>query len=123
MMKATLFILLLIAVSFTCRAVEPKKITAEQAKDALVRFIRANPAAFVGQPDPEKLAQLPMQLQRDGRYALGAFVIDVAKSTYSAAIGLQGPEPYFYNGTFVQHDGTWTAEAPGVQRVHAPSPR
>jgi hypothetical protein len=116
--------ILLSAVLCTCFAadapIQPKKpqLTAEQAKDALLRFIRANPKAFIGEPNPDKLAEIPLEAQGETGYSLGAFEFDLAQPSYFAALCVEGPEPYFYSGAFTQHDGRWTATAPKLQRVH-----
>ena len=91
--------------------------TAEQAKDALLRFIRANRTAFIGDPDPDKFARIPVKPLGEGRCALGAFRFDLSNLSYTAAIGVEGPASYFYSGAFARRDGAWTATAPNVQHA------
>lgn len=115
-MKSAIESLLFGAVFCTCLAAEPQ-LTAEQAKDALLRFIRANRTVFIGDPDPEKLAAISVKALGEGRHALGAFQFDLAKLSYTAAIGIGGPEPHFYSGGFKRDGGVWTVGAPQLQRV------
>ena len=98
---------------------KPKKreLTAEQAKDALVRFIRGHRTIFIGDPAPDKLAQCPITPLGKGRYSFGAFTIDVANHSYDAVIGIQGPAPYFYNGRFTEEDRVWTATTPTIEHA------
>ena len=121
--KTTISLLVLCAVFSACFAADPPtqtkkpQPTAEQAKDALLRFIRANRTTFIGDPDPDKLVGIPVEPLGEGRYSLGAFKFDLTNLSYSAAIGVEGPAPYFYSGAFTQHDGIWTATAPKVQHA------
>ncbi len=122
--RATLIFLSIFAAAYICSAADPtvetrgRQLTAEQAKDALLRFIRANRATFIGNPDPDKLAAIPVKPGTDGYFWLGAFRLDLSNHKYSADIGFEGPEPYHYYGSFVERDGTWTAEPPSFQRFH-----
>ena len=96
--------------------------TPELARDALIDLIRREPELFAGNPLPERLAQLPVKSRGDGTFSFSAFVIDPARKTYSAEVGLSGPAPYFYNGDFVRRDNTWIATEPNVLHMHQPVP-
>lgn len=76
-------------------------LTAEQARDAIVDLARSKPEVFVGRPDADTLASLPLAGSGDGRYTCGAFVIDVSHKRYSASIGADSPELHVYTGEFV----------------------
>jgi hypothetical protein len=93
-------------------------LTAEQARQAVLDLVRQDPNAFIGNPDADKLADMPLTQEVDGTYHFGAFTLDPANRTYSAVIGAGSPEPYFYNGTFLWQKGQWVASNPTVQRVH-----
>jgi hypothetical protein len=92
--------------------------TAERGKEAIVEFIRQNPGTFIGSPDPDRLAALPLGDLGDGKFSLGAFTIDVKRLFYGADIGMEGPEPYLYSGRFALQDGAWRALPPSVMRLH-----
>lgn len=99
----------------------PPKLTAEVARDALLDLIRNKPDLFVGNPDPDRLAKIPLTDERDGTFHWGLFVIDPAARTYSADLNTSGPgEAYFYNGKFALRWRQWTANKPNVQRLHHP---
>jgi serpin B len=91
---------------------------AEKAKAALVGLVRSDRGLFIGNPDPDRLATLPVP--RDASvFSLGAFWIDSGKRTYHAKIGAEGPEPYLYEGVFtVEATGEWRAERPQLTRLH-----
>jgi serpin B len=91
---------------------------AEKAKAALVGLVRSGRGLFIGNPDPDRLARLPVP--RDASvFSLGAFWIDAGKRTYHAEFGVEGPEPYLYEGVFtVEETGEWRAEQPQLTRFH-----
>jgi hypothetical protein len=123
-LKTVLSFILFCAALAACSPADPptqsetEQLTAEQAKDALIRFIRAHRKTFIGDRDPDRLAQLPLKPLPKGSYSFGAFQLDIPNRAYSVAIGVDGPAPYFYNGTFTEQDGFWTASEPKVQHVH-----
>ena len=93
-------------------------LTADQAKRAVLELIRSRPDAFIGSPDPDKLAGLPLDDRAEGKYSLGAFVLDLPNRRYSADIGHDAPELYSYRGSFVRRNGRWIASDPEVTRFH-----
>jgi len=94
---------------------------AEKAKAALLAYIRANPDALIGKPDPDKLAAVPLTALGNGRFSFGAFELDAVKNVWSAWAGRDGPEPYIYEGKFVvDESGRWRAEPPKLSRFHQP---
>lgn len=93
-------------------------LTADQARQAVLALIRSQPGAFIGSPDPDRLAQLPMEECGEARYAFGAFVVDLSNQRYSADIGYDAPELYSYSGAFTRQDGHWMASNPEVTRFH-----
>ncbi len=93
-------------------------LTAEQARQALLELIRSRPDAFIGSPDPDKLARIPLEDRADGKYAFGTFVLDLINQRYSADIGHDAPELYSYKGSFARRDGHWIASDPEVTRLH-----
>lgn len=125
-MKTIFLSVLLCLALFGCKArdsaTKPKnaEFTAEKASDALVRFIRHHPGTFLGDPNPDKLAQCPVMSSGDGRYSFGAFTIDVAYRSYFATIMAESPVPVLYSGQFIEVDGVWTALPPNVRHVIAP---
>ena len=95
------------------------EFTAEQGSEALVRFIRSNPGTFMGNPDPDRLAQCPLMASGAGRYSFGAFNIDVIHRSYFAALMKDTPVQVWYRGQFIEVDGVWTALPPNIQHVVA----
>lgn len=95
------------------RRLEPKK-----AQQALVDLIRSHPELFVGSPDPDRIAALAAERRDDGKYSLGAFVIDVREYVYSAEIGHDASELHLYNGRFEFENEAWRALPPTVTRLH-----
>ena len=93
-------------------------LTADQARRAVLELIRSHPTAFIGSPDPGRLQRLPLEERGEGKYAFGAFVVDVPNQRYSADIGYDAPELYLYKGDFVRRDGHWIASEPEVTRLH-----
>ena len=93
-------------------------LTAEQARQAVLELIRSRPDAFIGFPDSDKLAELPLKDRAEGKYAFGAFVVDLPNQRYSADVGHDAPELYSYNGSFARRDGRWVASDPEVTRFH-----
>lgn len=79
-------------------------LTAAQAREALLELIRSRPDAFIGSPDPDKLAELPLVNLGEGKCAFGAFVVDLPNQWYSADIGHDAPELYSYTGSFARRD-------------------
>ena len=59
-------------------------LTADQAKQVLLELIKARPDAFIGSPDPDKLAKLSLEKRAEGKYAFGAFVTDLTNRRYYA---------------------------------------
>ena len=98
--------------------INPRRLEAKIAQQALVELIRSQPKLFVGSPDADRIATLKPELRDDGKYALGAFVIDVRDYAYSAEIGHDAPELYFYEGRFEFENGKWFATRPTVTRLH-----
>lgn len=93
--------------------------TAEAAKIAVLDFIRANPKAFEGNPDPERLAKLALQEVEPGIHTLGAFRFDVAKRRFSATIGNEDSFLIVYYGAFEEREGKWIAKITGEDRLRA----
>ncbi len=93
-------------------------LTAHRARQAVLELIRANPDTFIGSPDPDELAKLPLEDRGQGEYAFGAFIVNLSKRWYTANIGHEAPELYSYRGSFVRRDGEWIASEPEVTRVH-----
>jgi hypothetical protein len=83
-------------------------------------LIREHRKAFEGNPDPDIFAKMEIQSHGNGYLYLGGICIDAAKHTYSVTIGIDSPAPFFYSGTFVEHDGIWTASLPNVLHPHRP---
>jgi|GEM_PF-5527671 len=99
-------------------AVSQPYLTAEQAKDAVLEFLRSHPDTFIGSPDPERMAKIPLMVRSEGRYAFGAFTLDISKHCYTAEVGQDAPEVCFYNGTLELRNGIWTASEPKLTRFH-----
>lgn len=96
----------------------PQTLSAEQARQAVLDLIRVHPEMFVGSPDPEKLAQLPLEERDDGEFAFGAIVVSTSERWYTADIGQDGPEYYHFSGSIEWRNETWVAGEPNVQRFH-----
>jgi hypothetical protein len=96
----------------------PEALTASEARQAVLDLIRAHPETFVGAPDPDKLAQLPLKDRGAGEFTFGAFVVSTVGQLYTADIGHDAPEFYHYYGTIEKRDGKWVASAPDLQRFH-----
>ena len=88
------------------------------ARDAIVALIRQDPTIFIGNPDPDRLADLDLEPRGKGVWQFGAFEFDVRKMTYSAMIGEDGPEPYLYEGKLTTHNRIVIAEHPRLTRFH-----
>ena len=108
------------AVSERAAKEEQATLTADQARQAVLELIRSRPDAFIGSPDPDKLAELPLGDRAEGKYAFGAFVVDLTNQRYSADIGHDAPELYSYKGSFARRDARWIASDPEVTRLHQP---
>jgi hypothetical protein len=92
---------------------------AEKARDAVLDLVRSDRALFIGNPDPDRLEALPLVRFDEHQYSFGAFLVNVEQHWYSADFGLEGPEPYLYNGPLrVRPDGRWEAGRPNLKRVH-----
>jgi hypothetical protein len=81
-------------------------------------LIRTHPGTFIGRPDPERLATLPLSDRGDGTYGFGVVVVNPAEGWYSARVGEDAPEVYMYNGTISRERGVWVASEPQVTRAH-----
>lgn len=99
---------------------EQVMLTTHQARQAILELIRSRPDAFIGSPDPDRLAKLPLDERREGEYTFGAFVVNLPNRWYAADIGHDAPELYSYRGSFVRRDGHWIASEPEVMRLHQP---
>jgi hypothetical protein len=99
-----------------------ESLTAEQARQAVLALIRSRPKVFVGAPDPDRLAKLPLKERGDGEYSFGAFVVNLPKRWYAAHVGGddQLRDAWSYNGSFVRRDGQWIATEPKVTELHQP---
>lgn len=93
-------------------------LSPEEARSAIVALVREKPDTFIGRPDLDRLATLPVTDTGDGKYAFGAFSIDLPARRYQATIGMDSPEPYFYGGSFVQSGGKWKCSEPNLTRAH-----
>ena len=93
-------------------------LTPARARVALIALVRRHSDAFIGRPDADRLARLPLKDLGDGRRSLGAFIIDVRHRTYEAIAGRNAPETYVYTGAFRFTRGAWTASLPRVVRAH-----
>jgi hypothetical protein len=98
-------------------AVAPQ-LTAAVAREAVLDLIRAHPNAFIGKPDPDRLAQLPLQDLGKGQYSFGAFILDLPGRSYQASVGHGAPVVHLYSGTFKEKDGKWVASYPQSMRAH-----
>ena len=99
------------------------KLTGEDAKQALIALIRAQPDLFAGEPDPDRFAALPVtERSEPGTYQLGRFVIDTSARTYHAWIELPA-HVYFYDGCFEVEAGGWVATPPREMRGTPDRPR
>ena len=99
---------------------EQATLTADQARQAVLELIRSRPDAFIGSPDPGKLAELPLEQRQDDEYAFGAFVVNLSDRWYTADIGRDALEMYSYRGLFARREGRWIASEPEVTRFHQP---
>jgi hypothetical protein len=99
---------------------QPATLTAQRARQAVLELIRARPDAFIGCPDPDELAELPLEERGEGEYAFGAFVVNLPNRWYAADIGHDAPELYHYRGSFERRNGEWIASEPEVSRFHQP---
>ena len=95
-------------------------LTAVQAKQAVIELVRANRKMFIGSPDPDMLAALPLEDRGSGEFAFGAFVVYPNQRLYKADIGFGAPEVYSYLGSFERKDDKWIASEPEVSRFHEP---
>ncbi len=95
-------------------------LTPDQARQAVLELIRSRPNTFIGAPDADRLEELRLEQRAEGKYAFGAFVVDLPNRRYSADIDRDAPELYSYNGSFVRRDGRWHASEPEVTRLHPP---
>jgi hypothetical protein len=75
---------------------------------------------FVGSPDADRLAKLPLKERGEGEYAFGAFVVNLPKRRYTAHVGGDDelPDAWSYNGSFERRDGQWIATEPKVTEFH-----
>jgi hypothetical protein len=99
-----------------------ESLTAEQARQAVLALIRSRPQVFVGAPDLDRLAKLPLKERGDGEYSFGAFVVNLQKRWYAAHVGGDDErhDAWSYNGSFVRRDGQWIATEPKVTEFHQP---
>ena len=91
-------------------------LTAEAAKRAVVELIRTHRNTFIGNPDPDRLAALPLIDFGDGSYAFGVIVVNPTEGWYNATAGQDAPEVYQYTGRIVLEGNTWVATEPTVAR-------
>ena len=115
--------LLTLAIVKVAEASPEERADAEKAKAALLELIRSDPKLFVGSPDVEKIAKLPVRIHEVHRFTWSAFVIDVSKRTYHADLVPKegsGLNAWFYSGKFeVNAAGHWTAQKPDrVMKAH-----
>jgi hypothetical protein len=93
-------------------------LTPEAAKQAVIELIRTHPNLFIGKPDPDRLAGLPLIDRGDGSYGFGVVVVNPARGWYSATVGPDAPEVYEYTGKFELIGNAWVATEPQVTRFH-----
>ncbi|MEN6451195.1 MAG: hypothetical protein ABFC96_11945 [Thermoguttaceae bacterium] len=92
--------------------------TPQAARDAIVALIRQKPKLFIGEPNPERLANCSLIHLDADRWRFGRFDVDLKTLTYLAIIGEEGPEPYLYEGKFTWEAGRLTAKLPRTSRFH-----
>jgi hypothetical protein len=88
------------------------------ARQAILDLIRSRPDVFIGDPDADVLAKLPLKERGPHEFDVGAFVVDTESCRYHAEIGHDAPELYEYRGIFEERDGRWVATVPEVNRFH-----
>jgi hypothetical protein len=93
-------------------------LSAEEARQAVVELIRRRPDLFIGHPDPDRLAKLPLVDVGEGKYQFGAITVHPQKGWYNADVGREGPEPYHYEGKIKREGDRWLASEPEVTRFH-----
>ena len=100
-------------------ATEP--LSAEEARRAVVDLIRRRPGLFIGNPDPDRLAKLPLIDAGEGKYQFGVITVHPREGRYNARVGEVGrglPEVYEYTGTITRAGDGWLASEPTVNRFH-----
>ncbi|HOX06645.1 MAG TPA: hypothetical protein PK280_09600 [Planctomycetota bacterium] len=89
---------------------------APRAKAALLALMRAEPKLFEG-ADPERFAALGMKPAGYGKYAWGAFTVNLAERTYAAAISSEAAFWHYRGHFYGQRFGEW--QAANIEKQHA----
>jgi len=93
--------------------------TAERAKQALLDLMEDGENPFKG-VDPDQVRKLPVVIRAPGRYAWGAFDIDLVRAIYRAEFGTEHSQQR-YSGRFkVDMEGGWHAQWPEERQVEEP---
>jgi hypothetical protein len=100
---------------------QTRRLTPEEARSALLAYLRAHPESFEVRLDADEYARKRMEIQRDGKegkYRFGWFHVDVPGKVF--ALYLVPTKDSFaacritYQGTFLFTDGRWVAQRPKV---------
>ena len=81
-------------------------------------LIRLHPDEWVGKPDPDELARLPLKDAGEGMCSFGAFLIDLPKRCFQVSIGHDAPVEHIYFGSFAVNEGKWVASVNDYVRAH-----
>ena len=96
---------------------------AERAKAALLELMTTGENPFKG-VDPGQMRNVPVVIRAPGRYAWGAFDLDLVRAVYRAEFGTE-QSLRRYSGRFkVDMEGGWHAQWPEERQVEeTPEPR
>ena len=81
------------------------QINANDAKAAVIAFVREQPGQFIGNPDPARLSSLDLIDMENGTWIFGAFTVNPEKRCYSASLEVGALETYWYEGVLITHGG------------------
>jgi len=96
-----------------------RSISPEEAKSAVIAFVREHPTEFIGDPDPSVLDSLALTDMGDGTFIFGAFIVCPHTRSYSATVDVGAGESYLYEGDLLTYDGRTMATLPRITRYHA----
>jgi hypothetical protein len=96
---------------------------AERAKAALIQLMEDGENPFKG-VDPDRMRNVPVVVRAPGRYAWGAFDLDLVRAVYRAEFGTEQLQRR-YSGRFkIDMEGGWHAQWPEERQVEeTPEPR
>jgi hypothetical protein len=96
---------------------------AERAKAALLQLMNDGENPFKG-VDPGLMSKMPVVVRAPGRYAWGAFDLDLVRAVYRAEFGAE-QSLRRYSGRFkIDMEGGWHAQWPEERQVEeTPEPR